>query len=69
MNPLKVIRLKCLECSNGSANEVKLCPVEKCPLWRYRFGTNPDRKKRELTEEQKQQIVERLKKGKSNECS
>ena len=64
MNPLKVIRLKCLECSNGSSNEVKLCPVEKCPLYFYRFGTNPDRKKRELTEEQKQQLKERLMKGK-----
>ena len=64
MNPLKVIRLKCLECSNGSSNEVKLCPVEKCPLYLYRFGTNPDRKKRELTEEQKQQLKERLMKGK-----
>ena len=63
MNPLKAIRLKCLSCSNGSPNEVKLCPVESCELWRFRFGTNPDRKKRELTDEQKQELAERLKKG------
>lgn len=66
MNPLKVIRLKCLECSNGSSNEVKLCPVTKCPLYPYRFGTNPDRKKRELTEEQKKEMAERLKKAREN---
>ena len=34
----KAIRLKCLDCCCGSAHEVKLCPVEKCPLWRYRMG-------------------------------
>ena len=60
MNPLKVIREKCLECSCGNAAEVKKCPVEKCPLWRFRFGTNPDRKKRELTEQQKEAMIARL---------
>ena len=66
MNPLKVIRLKCLECSNGSSNEVKLCPVTKCPLYPYRFGTNPDRKKRELTEQQKAAMAERLRKARES---
>ena len=69
MNPLKVIRQKCLECSNNSPNEVKLCPVTKCALYPYRFGTNPFRKKREMTEEQKEELKERLKKGREkNEC-
>ena len=25
-NPIKAIRAKCLDCSNGSPNEVTLCP-------------------------------------------
>lgn len=43
ITPLKAVRLKCLDCSNGSSNEVKLCPVEKCPLYPFRFGKNPNR--------------------------
>lgn len=43
MTPMKVIRAKCLDCSNGSSNEVKLCPVQRCPLWPFRSGHNPNR--------------------------
>lgn len=43
VTPMKAIRLKCLDCSCGSSNEVKLCTVEKCPLYPYRFGKNPSR--------------------------
>jgi len=43
ISPLKAIRLKCLDCSCGSSNEVKLCPAEKCPLYPFRFGKNPNR--------------------------
>ena len=43
ITPMKAIRLKCLECSCGSAHEVKLCPVEKGALYPYRFGKNPNR--------------------------
>lgn len=35
---LKVIRAKCLDCSNGCAEEVKQCPVRTCPLWPLRMG-------------------------------
>lgn len=31
LTPMKAIRKKCLECSCGSFNEVKLCPIEKYP--------------------------------------
>lgn len=41
--PLKAIRLKCLDCSCGSAHEVKLCTAEKCPLYPSRLGKNPNR--------------------------
>lgn len=39
--PLKAIRGYCLWCSNGSAQEVKLCPARSCPLWVFRFGCKP----------------------------
>ena len=38
---LRVIRAKCLDCSNNSSKEVELCPVRGCPLWPWRFGKNP----------------------------
>lgn len=44
MTPLKAIRAKCLDCSCGSANEVRLCPIKDCALYEYRFGHNPSRK-------------------------
>ena len=59
-NPVKVIRAKCLDCCCGSAKEVEACPIEKCPLWRWRSGKNPFREKRELSEEQKMAARERL---------
>ena len=43
MTPMKAIRAKCLDCSNGSANEVRLCPVQRCSLWAFRSGHNPNR--------------------------
>lgn len=43
LTPMKAIRAKCLDCSCGSPNEVKLCPVTACPLFHYRFGKNPNR--------------------------
>ena len=59
--PLKAIRLFCLECCGGSSNEVKLCSAQKCALYPFRFGKNPFRPKRELTNEQRAAIAERLK--------
>jgi len=38
--PLKVIRLKCLECA-GSFKAIKDCVSIDCPLYIYRFGHNP----------------------------
>lgn len=34
----KAIRLKCLDCCAGQSAEVRKCPAEHCPLWRYRMG-------------------------------
>ena len=41
LTPMKAIRRKCIDCSCGSSNEVKLCPVQNCPLYAYCFGKRP----------------------------
>ena len=41
MTPIKAIRAKCLDCSCGEKKEVRLCPIESCPLWPYRMGKRP----------------------------
>lgn len=43
LRPLKAMRAKCLDCSCGSSNEVKLCPLFDCPLYPYRFGRRPQK--------------------------
>lgn len=44
LTPLKAIRAKCLDCQGGSPKFVKECKTDKCPLWAYRAGNNPNRK-------------------------
>ena len=62
ISPLKAIRLKCLECSCGSSNEVKLCPITKCALYPFRDGHNPFTKK-DYTPEEKAALAARLRKS------
>ena len=38
VGPLKSIRRYCLWCCVGSSDEVKLCELKKCALWKYRLG-------------------------------
>ena len=57
LTPMKAIRRKCIDCS---CNEVKLCPVKNCPLYDYRFGKDPHRKKVEYTEEQRKAMATRI---------
>lgn len=64
-NPLQAIRAKCLDCSVYDYSEVRNCFVTKCPLYPFRMGKNPFRKKRELTQEQRERLVAQLKKSKS----
>lgn len=59
-NPVKAIREFCLSCSGDSSAEVKLCTSKKCPLYAFRFGKNPYRAKREMTEEQREAAKTRL---------
>lgn len=54
---LKIIRQNCLLC-NGSANEVKLCPAEKCPLHPLRFGRDPE--KRKISPKQRERLLKNL---------
>lgn len=61
-NPIKAIRAYCLGCMCDQPNEVALCPVTKCELYPFRFGKNPYRKTRELTEEQKAELASRFSK-------
>ena len=61
-SPLKAIRLKCMECSNYSAYEVKHCPIQDCNLYAFRLGKNPNIKKRMLTPEQRETLADRFKK-------
>lgn len=62
-NPVKAIRAFCIECCGWNSNEVRLCPSVRCALYPFRFGRNPYRTKRELTEEQRIAAAERLKKA------
>lgn len=38
----KAIRKYCLGCSGDSEVEVRWCVIERCPLFPYRFGMNPN---------------------------
>ena len=55
----EAVRAKCLDCSGGNSNEVKLCPVEDCPLYPFRLGKSPYRPA--LSDEQRQRLSERAK--------
>jgi hypothetical protein len=58
--PMNAIREKCIDCCCGNAAEVRKCVAVDCRLWPYRMGTNPFRKKRTLSAEQKREMAERL---------
>lgn len=54
-NPVKAIREFCVECCFcGAVRAVNDCTSTGCPLYAFRLGKNPYRKKREMTEEQKE---------------
>lgn len=39
--PIKAIRAKCIDCTNGQNVEIRECPIKECPLWEYRMGHRP----------------------------
>ena len=65
-NPVKAIRAFCLECSGDSTAEVKACPRLVCPLYPFRMGKNPYRQRREMSEEEKRVLADRLKEARKN---
>lgn len=65
-SPTKAIRAFCLDCLGGSWHEVKNCSAPDCYLYPFRFGKNPFRAKREMTEEQRAAAAERLRKAREN---
>ena len=65
-SPIKAIRAKCLDCCCGSFLEVKECTALRCPLYPFRFGKNPYRQRREMTEEEKQVLADRLREARKS---
>ena len=66
MSVLKAIRAKCLDCCCGMPSEVRECPCTDCALHPYRMGKNPFRKKREMSDEQRAELAERLAKARQS---
>lgn len=40
--PIKTIRKKCLDCSDGHYKQVRYCTLLNCPLYPYRMGKRPN---------------------------
>ena len=40
---LKAIRAYCIECGDGTLQEVKMCPLTHCELYPWRNGRKPKR--------------------------
>lgn len=63
---MNAIKNKCMDCCCDQRTEVKECGAVKCPLHPFRLGKDPYKKKRELTEEQKEILRERMKNARKN---
>jgi len=47
ISPLKAIKIKCKEdCCNNDIKSWKECEVTDCVLWQFRFGKNPNSKRK-----------------------
>ena len=68
-SPMKAIRAKCIDCCGFQINEVRLCTAVNCPLHPFRFGKNPFRKTREMSEEEKAQRAKALEKARAKRLS
>lgn len=69
-NPVKAIREHCTHCMGGRGNGysklIKECPDTACALYKFRFGKNPYHTQ-VLTDEERKERAERLKKNISAE--
>ena len=68
-NPIKRIREYCIQCVADQPREVELCPITDCPLYDFRFGTNPYRTKRVVSEEQKEAFRSRMENYRNNKAN
>lgn len=68
-NPVKAIREFCLECSGDSYAEVRDCPRMACPLYAFRLGKNPYRQRKEMTEDEKRVLADRLREARKSHSS
>jgi len=59
-SPLEAIRAACLDCVGWEdlPESVSECPATTCPLWQFRHGTYPPRRKRPVTDEQRARCAE-----------
>lgn len=55
-NPVKVLRLKCRDCTNNQIAEIDNCTIRQCPVWPWRFGKNPYRIKKVMSEGEKERV-------------
>lgn len=46
LTPCKAIHKFCIDCMGGSQKGPRVCDDTNCPLFIYRLGTNPKRKKK-----------------------
>lgn len=53
---LKTIRLKCMDCTMSQPKEIELCPCGDCPLWPFRFGKDPYKTPRQMTDAQQESL-------------
>ena len=60
ISTLRAIRRKCHDCSGGSFHEIALCRSTRCALFPFRMGTDPWRKKREVSPEQQEELTLRF---------
>ena len=61
---LRAVREKCIDCCCGNQAEVRKCTSVACPLWVFRMNKNPW-SKRELSDEERKILAERLSKSRN----
>jgi len=61
----RAIRKYCRGCSGDSTKEVKLCVIDYCPLFPFRMGEDPFKKKLNLTDKERKERSARLNRKKT----